>query len=596
MFGRDLAVLAIVALLPLYAAQFGVGNQVEQFALIERLRDPLFARGDFYVDSAASLGQPRYYYALAMSWFAGATSLATAVHVAAFLSNFVLGLASFVAARRFLAASATGAAAAAAMVVLNGSFSLGYAGYLNFDSFQPANLAIAAALSGVTLLFLGRTFAAAACFILGGIMHPTIGVEIALAAFFAIAVASVAHARSARAVLPFIMPGGLFLVAMAAAWALPNMGADSFRMPQATFFEILAHKRAPHHYLGLSFPRMAWFHAALFVGGIGAVYLYAIRSLGPTRERTALAVMAGLVVAICLGSLWLVDIANDRIWVTAQVFRMLLAVKWVGFLLLGWLVGRWLAKPMLAYLLLAGTLVTVNADAQPRALILVLLAAWAIAALRPGRVVSGALILATLGLSLYFQHKYGIDKQALRLATACLVIALVYLAPLPGRTALIGATALGLALVGFGYASRTRGFLGKEDLAASYGWQDHQDDAADIARKAAATSPAGSIWLTPPDMESFRLISRRAVLVDFTSIPFEDRAMLEWQRRMETLYGPVSGTGFEGLYQMEDNHRDRPGLAHARTLGAEFAILDARTEWRGPVLASNGSFKAVRIP
>ncbi|MBK7284235.1 MAG: hypothetical protein IPI83_07540 [Sphingomonadales bacterium] len=86
---------------------------------------------------------------------------------------------------------------------------------------------------------------------------------------------------------------------------------------------------------------------------------------------------------------------------------------------------------MLAYLLLAGTLVTVNADAQPRALILVLLAAWAIAALRPGRVVSGALILATLGLSLYFQHKYGIDKQALRLGAACVVIALIYLAPFP---------------------------------------------------------------------------------------------------------------------------------------------------------------------
>ena len=81
---RDLAFLGLVALLPLYAAQFGVGNQVEQFALIERIRDPLFARGDFYVDSAAHLGQPRYYYAAAMAWLADATSLAAAVHIAAF--------------------------------------------------------------------------------------------------------------------------------------------------------------------------------------------------------------------------------------------------------------------------------------------------------------------------------------------------------------------------------------------------------------------------------------------------------------------------------------------------------------------------------
>lgn len=594
--GRDLWVLAIVALLPLYAGQFGVGNQVEQFALIERLRDPLFARGDFYVDSAANLGQPRYYYALVMMWLSQATSLPMAVHLAAFLSNFALGTASFVAARRFFGASEAGAAAGAAMVVLNGSFSLGYAGYLSFDSFQPANPAIAAALWGVTLLFGGRVLAAAACFIFGGVLHPTIGVEIALAAFFAIATASVGQARSLRATLPFILPGGLFLAAMVVAWALPNLGVTPFRMPDANFFEILAHKRAPHHYLGLTFARMAWFHALLFIASISAVSVYAIRKLGPSRERIALFVMAMLVIGICLASLWFVDIAHDRIWITAQVFRLLLLVKWVGFLLLGWLVGTWLIRPSLASLLLAGTLVTVNADAEPRALALVLIVASVIAITRPARIVSAALVLATLGLSLYFQHKYGIDRQAFRLAAACAVIGLVYVAPLSRNRALAGAMALAITLIGIGYFSRTDGLFGKAGLAATYRWQDHHDDAADIARKARTISPAGSIWLTPPDMESFRLIAQRAVLVDFTSIPFEDRAMLEWQRRMENLYGPAPDTGFQGLAQMEDNHRTRPALAHARSLGAEFAILNAETQWTGPVLARNRSYKAIRIP
>ncbi|MBK6721045.1 MAG: hypothetical protein IPG62_14490 [Sphingomonadales bacterium] len=582
--------------MPLYAGQFGVGNQVEQFALIERLRDPLFARGDFYVNSATVLGQPRYYYALAMSWIAGATSLATAVHTAAFLSNFLLGVTSFVAARRFFAATATGAAAAAAMAVLNGSFSLGLAGYLSFDSYQPASFAIAVVLSGVTLLLLGRGFAASVCFILGGLAHPTIGVEIALIAFAATGMTDVAKARSFRAVLPLVIPGLLFLSAMVVAWALPNMHANAYRMSAATFFDIIAFRRAPHHYLGLKFPGMAWFHAALFVMGTSAVYGYALRRLGPTRERIALAVMAVLVIALCLASLWLVDVAHNRFWVTAQVFRMLLLVKWVGFLLLGWLIGGWLIRLRPTYLMLAGTLVAVNADAEPRALILVLLAALAIEVFRPVKVLSAGVVLVTLGLSLYFQHKYGIDKQALRLGAACVVIALIYMAPLPARLSLAAAAAFSLAFLAFGYVTRADGFLGKEDLAATYDWQDHRDDAADIARKAAATSPPGSIWLTPPDMESFRLISRRAVLVDFKSIPFEDRAMLEWQRRIETLYGPLTGTGFGGRHQMEDNHRDRPALARARSLGANFAVLDVKTDWHGPVLARNASFKAIRIP
>jgi hypothetical protein len=397
-------------------------------------------------------------------------------------------------------------------------------------------------------------------------------------------------------VLPLVIPGLLFLLAMVVAWALPNMGTGAYRMPAAAFFDIIAFRRAPHHYLGLQFPGMAWFHAALFVVGIAAVYGYALQRLGVTRERVALAAMAALVIAICLASLWFVDVAHNRLWVTAQVFRMLLLVKWIGFLLLGWLIGDWLIRPRPAYLFLAGTLVAVNADAEPRALILVLLAALALGMFRPGKIVSAGVVLVTLGLSLYFQHKYGIDKQALRLGTACVVIALVYLAPLPARLSLVTAAAFSLAFLAFGYVTRGNGLLGKEDLAATYDWQDHRDDAADIARKAAATSPAGSIWLTPPNMESFRLISRRAVLVDFTSIPFEDRAMLEWQRRMEALYGPVAGTGFVGRHQMEDNHRDHPALMRARSMGAHFAVIDAKADWHGPVLASNASFKAIPIP
>ncbi len=61
---RIVLFLFLIAFLPLFAIQFGVGNQLEQFSLIERLRNPGFAPGDFYLDSAAVLGQPRYYYSL----------------------------------------------------------------------------------------------------------------------------------------------------------------------------------------------------------------------------------------------------------------------------------------------------------------------------------------------------------------------------------------------------------------------------------------------------------------------------------------------------------------------------------------------------
>ena len=44
---RDIAFLLILTAVPVLGYQFGMGNQVEQFPIIERFRDPNFILGDF---------------------------------------------------------------------------------------------------------------------------------------------------------------------------------------------------------------------------------------------------------------------------------------------------------------------------------------------------------------------------------------------------------------------------------------------------------------------------------------------------------------------------------------------------------------------
>ena len=53
--GRDVALFAVLTALPLLGYQFGMGNQVEQFPIIERFRDPNFLVGDFYTDDGELL-------------------------------------------------------------------------------------------------------------------------------------------------------------------------------------------------------------------------------------------------------------------------------------------------------------------------------------------------------------------------------------------------------------------------------------------------------------------------------------------------------------------------------------------------------------
>ena len=105
--GRDVALFAVLTALPLLGYQFGMGNQVEQFPIIERLRDPKFIAGDFYTDSATTFG-PRYYYSLLLSLLTSAASLPVVVLLLTCAANLALVVVTFAAARKNLGATAAG--------------------------------------------------------------------------------------------------------------------------------------------------------------------------------------------------------------------------------------------------------------------------------------------------------------------------------------------------------------------------------------------------------------------------------------------------------------------------------------------------------
>ena len=223
---RDALFIMLATALPVLGYQFGLGNQVEQFSIVRQLSDPSFIPTDFYVNSAAGFG-PRFYYSWLLSLLSGFAPLPLVIFILTCVTNFALAFISFNAARSHLHSDHLGGAIAALIVLVNGSFSLGLAGFIRFDSFQPANLAIPLVLGGFSLLIARRRLAAAAAFTISAAMHPLIGAEGGMIAFVACALADLSRARDATTAFKFLVPyipsGLAFAAAIGVLWAVPSL-------------------------------------------------------------------------------------------------------------------------------------------------------------------------------------------------------------------------------------------------------------------------------------------------------------------------------------------------------------------------------------
>lgn len=593
---RDIAFLVILTAIPVLGYQFGMGNQVEQFPIIERLRDPNFIVGDFYTDSAVRFG-PRFYYSWFVSFLTHIAPLAVVIFLLTCAVNFGLGLVTFQAVRKRLEGSPTGSAIAAALAIANSSFALGLAGYLRFESFQPASIAIPLSFAGFIWLAEGRRYLAAGAFFVASLSHPLIGPEIALVAYGSCALSDLVERKGVRELLAYIPSGLLFAALFFVAWVLPDLSSENVRLSSEEFFSIVPAFRSPHHYLGTTFPLSHYRQVAAFLAAI-AILAYQLREAGQVALRNRLLFATGIVIVMCAASLILVDSMHNRLAASAQVFRMLMVVKWAGFLLFGAVASRWLGtgRPLLVaapFLVLLST-----GEAQPYVMLAATTLALAAERWSVGKRTEIVLTVLLALFAFYETMHIGSREEVVRAALAGMSIGLLYMSPLVLPVAAGLAISAAIALIAFGWVNRSLQISHRGIFNPTYQWSDLKTDDADIARWAKVNTPAGAVWITPPEFETFRLIAERPVVVDFTSIPLQELAMREWRRRIRDVYGDVPGGGFVAQHAMDANYRAMT-REKAAQLSAEyrarFAVLDRETPWPGKPLYENGTYKAVSL-
>lgn len=591
----------LLSLLQFIGLTFAEGNQLEQFSIVERILDNSFAPNDFFLDSAARPGQPRYYYCLLLAWLTTVAPLSVVIHTLTLTNGFALGLVTYYAARRLVNASLVGAAIAAMLAVLNHGISIGQAGYLNFSNFQPANIAITVSLAGICALACSRVYLATTAFIFALLMHPTIGAEIGALSFVVAFIASALSSKHIKAI-PFFTGLATLLAAVVVCWVLPDIAltaTSEHRLGNAEFFSVLMELRAPHHYLGLDFPPRRWLEASLFTAII-LLTIYRLRCL--PIDRYGVLLLTGLITSVftlCIASLYFVDILQNRLWATAQLFRLFLLVKWAGYLSIGLLIGHWITSKKPYTLILATTILLSTADSISYAIFIALLSYWAMEKLNLTRKLSLLATIPAVALAILNHTQYGANDQLVRMTIAGFTLTLLFILPTNSlsqvRRAVLSSIVVMATLVIFIVGSH-RNLIHKNEFFTALSLNSRNDDAVTISKIAYNIGNPDDIWLVPPNLEQFRYIANRAIIVDFTSVPFEDAGLREWQERIVALYGDTERNGFRALNSMKNNHEREPAIELARTkYRSSYAILYSTTLTTLPTLAQAGQYKIVSL-
>jgi hypothetical protein len=127
------------------------------------------------------------------------------------------------------------------------------------------------------------------------------------------------------------------------------------------------------------------------------------------------------------------------------------------------------------------------------------------------------------------------------------------------------------------------------------------EQAAEIAEFAKKNTPADAVFLTPHNFGFFRLSAERAIVADFKSFPFTDRAMLEWYERINNCYGlpePLNRSGFENELLMTANYAalDDTKLKELQEqYNFTYAVLFSETTTRYEILFSNEKYKIIAL-
>jgi hypothetical protein len=613
--GQILSFVVLVGTLSmlLKGYHFGDENHVSQIPIVLRLMDSTYLSRDFYVNASVAFG-PRYYYSTLLAVLGSGPGLPLLYLLLCWLQNVSLALVTYLVSRDLFARSEATAMIASTLVVALDAIQLGGAAGLRSSYLVPGALVLPVALAALWAGFRRRPLLCGALCALASVIHPLVGFGTGAIALTTAGICAVLEAgpggpggrRATALELGRVLGGaGVLLASTYVFWIWPSpaqQGSDQF-------FEIYARFRNPHHVLPSTFEPLGYAAALCFLCSLFISWRWwrAEPSTDRSLARRVLACVL-IVLGLCAGGTLFVEVWPSRIWATAQTFRYLYIVKWLGLMLLANTIVRLLWGPGSPDRPLAGLLLLMGSGVmQPYVMffghLMELLRRRLARSSRPGRRAALSLLATALALVSVLVPGHGSVRELLVVAAGASVVVLCLngtrgwlctAAPL----SLAGAVVLLFAVQRSHPVPLLSQWLAtiepRVTLADAGG---PEADAALFARK---NTRADALFLTPPMMlGTFRLLARRAIVVDFKCYPFGDRAMVAWRQRLRDCYGAVGSAGFEAAFDMDRRYRKITSQrlrSIAGRFGASHAVLYRDTATELPVVYQNEVYAIVELP
>ncbi len=576
---------------------FGLEDHIEQLPLILRAMDPAFLKNDFFLNASSASIARDVYSGLMAVLAVKPVNLPILFLFLTMMANIAIALVTYSLAKTIFNRSDRAGILAAALAMSVPTFDFGWSTIIYRTILVPTTLVIPFLLGAIYALVNNDLFLSIMLCTISAGLHPLLGLEmgaIMLATYF------LTRFRKPQKIFDWIwhqwLPAFVLFIPFVLLIMLPQLSQSS--LDSARFVEILAHFRHPHHYILSRFNTIDFFEAAFFL--IALFFLIGdLHKTGSTSTRLTFSVLSGLILLICLAGAFFTEVIASRLWATAQVYRLLYFLKWLGLVLVaGWIsFAPWKdsEKNLLLISVLSPISLGITVGSQK------LSEKWG------GKVqgLENFLSLTTLGVPVLFFALTKMDIVSTVLLLGGYLLFIQGIQHLPRKVVFPAIAVLStLAVIAIGlhnYIPFMNQLSQIQTIGMAVNSKIHYElepDGIAIAQFARENTPADSIFLTPPNWGQFRILAFRAIVVDFKAFPFTDEGMVAWYQRILTCYGRPNQRGFNMLSELISFYfwmTDEKLQSLHEKYGFSFAVLYQETPTAFPVIYQNDSYKLVTV-
>lgn len=582
----------LIAMVPILIGNYsyGIRDQIEHLPLVFRTMESSYLANDFYVN-ANSRFSPRTYFVRFIAALARLFPLPILYLLLLCFARTLTVLVTYSVSMELFKGSNLAGMLAAALVMAVDSTGFGVVWHLNSDYLLPPFLALPFGLASLWMGIKNRPFVCAGLSMASALIHPLVGLEPGAVGLMTALISALSRPQRrlkniVMVVIAFIAMGIFTLY----IWIIPYY-KNNVSIGINEFVGITAYFRGSDSSIISAYPIEDYISLICFLAAFAISWRWWRASLQKSEAASypyRILIAVGIVLCLCVMGYIFVEVFPTRLWVVAMAPRLLFAVKWLGFIVIGGTAARMLTEGKTfdqsypAWLLLAG-----SGWIQPVIMFfshLIEISRRYIKSLIPSTVfhlwLGMTFLVGVVGLI-----KYGSVKESFIMA---LVIAIsLWFLLIPKRWYRAFIPFLGLLVL----AALVRSPIERANDAI-------EPAIKDISNYVRRSTSADAVFLTPPDFGIFRLTAKRAIVVDFKCVPFQDIFIKEWRERLWECYGDVKKSDTAAAREMDRLYvsiTDEKISYIAKKYKASHAVLYKETPSDFPVLFQNDTYKIIEI-